>query len=56
MHPKQLELTATEMHPDDQARRIATEPADGHVWDPWSGLYLETDAAYRNRMASAEYV
>ena len=56
MHPKQFELPASDTQHDDQARRIATEPAEGYVLDPWSGLYLETETAYRNRLASTDYV
>jgi hypothetical protein len=35
-------------HGDD--RRISCEPAEGYVLNPWSGLYQETEATYRNRL------
>lgn len=31
-------------------RRVSEEPLDGYVLDPWSGLYQETEATYRNRL------
>lgn len=33
--------------------RTSAEPADGYVLDPWSGLYRETEAAYRSRLQSS---
>lgn len=33
-----------------EIRRASAEPADGYVLEPWSGLYLETEIAYRNRV------
>lgn len=35
------------------ARRVSPEPAEGYVLDPWSGLYTETEAAYRSRVQSS---
>ncbi|WP_165418459.1 hypothetical protein [Dyella amyloliquefaciens] len=33
--------------------RTSAEPVDGYVLDPWSGLYRETEATYRNRQQSS---
>lgn len=35
-------------------RRVSQEPLDGYVLDPWSGLYQETEATYRNRLDAEE--
>ena len=35
-------------------RRVSQEPLDGYVLDPWSGLYQETEATYRERLNAEE--
>lgn len=35
---------------EHESRRVSHEPLDGYVLDPWSGLYRETDATYRDRL------
>jgi hypothetical protein len=35
-----------------QTVRTSPEPVEGYVLDPWSGLYRETEAAYRHRLQS----
>lgn len=55
MDPTMLELPpANTVDQDAEARRISSEPAEGYVLEPWSGLYLETDFAYKNRLALRE--
>lgn len=38
---------------DEHARLVSPEPVEGYVLDPWSGLYTETEAAYRSRLQSS---
>lgn len=37
-----------------QSVRTSAEPVEGYVLDPWSGLYRETEAAYRHRLQSSQ--
>ncbi len=37
-------------------RRVSQEHLDGYVLDPWSGLYQETETAYRDRLDAEEVV
>lgn len=37
-----------------QTLRTSPEPVEGYVLDPWSGLYRETEAAYRHRLQSSQ--
>jgi hypothetical protein len=34
--------------------RTSADPVEGYVLDPWSGLYRETEAAYRHRLQSSQ--
>ncbi|WP_324145773.1 hypothetical protein [Dyella sp.] len=54
MDPTMYDLPLSHVDEDPEARRISTEPAEGYVLDPWSGLYLETELAYKNRLALNE--
>ena len=51
MNPHVLDPNA-EQNPE--IRRASAEPLEGYVLEPWSGLYVETELAYRNRLAAAE--
>jgi hypothetical protein len=42
------------IEPRHDLRRVSAEPLDGYVLDPWSGLYQESEAAYRDRLRIAE--
>lgn len=55
MDPTMLDLPPTNVDQNAEARRVSTEPAEGYVLEPWSGLYLETEAAYKSRLASIEF-
>jgi hypothetical protein len=37
-------------------RRVSSEPVEGYVLNPWSGLYQETEATYRNRLEPSSTV
>lgn len=52
MHLKQFDLPP--INADQPTRRATTEPTEGYVLDPWSGLYVETQIAYRSRLAQQE--
>jgi hypothetical protein len=54
MAPTMFDLPPTYVDQDTETRRVSTEPAEGYVLDPWSGLYLETELAYRQRVALKE--
>lgn len=55
MDPTMFDLPPTNVDKNAEARRVSTEPCEGYVLEPWSGLYLETEAAYKNRLASMEF-
>lgn len=54
MDPMTLDarFDSAEQRPD--VRRVSQEPLDGYVLDPWSGLYRETEAMYRDRLNAEE--
>lgn len=54
MPPTMFDLPPSHMDPTGEARRVSTEPAEGYVLDPWSGLYMETEGAYKSRVAPKE--
>jgi hypothetical protein len=54
MDPTMYNLPPIHVDEDPEARRISTEPEEGYVLDPWSGLYLETELAYKSRLALKE--
>jgi len=54
MHSMSLDSLLDSVEPRDDVRRVSAEPRDGYVLDPWSGLYQETEAAYRDRLRIAE--
>lgn len=39
---------------DPELRRVSAEPKEGYVLEPWSGLYVETEAAYKSRLCAAD--
>lgn len=54
MDPMMLDLPLTNDDQDPEIRRVSTEPAEGYVLEPWSGLYVETEMAYRGRLSAAD--
>jgi hypothetical protein len=54
MDPTMFDLPPTHVDQDTEARRVSTEPAEGYVLEPWSGLYLETEMAFKSRLAQKE--
>lgn len=48
------DLPLANMDLDPDLRRVSPEPAEGYVLEPWSGMYVETETAYRARLAAAE--
>jgi len=50
MNPHVLDPNAEQ---DPEIRRTSAEPVEGYVLEPWSGLYVETEPAYRSRLAAA---
>lgn len=54
MDTTMFERPPTTVAQDSETRRVSTEPAEGYVLDPWSGLYLETEVAYKSRVAPKE--
>jgi hypothetical protein len=54
MDPMILDLPPTDADQDPEIRRVSPEPAEGYVLEPWSGLYVETEAAYRSRLSAAD--
>lgn len=53
MDPMILDLPATNADQDPELRRVSAEPVEGYVLEPWSGLYVEAEAAYKSRLAAA---
>lgn len=53
MNPMILDLTPANADQDPEIRRVSAEHVEGYVLEPWSGLYVETEQAYRNRLAAA---
>lgn len=54
MDPTMFDLPPPPVDQDTEARRVSAEPAEGYVLDPWSGLYLETEMAYKSRLFAKE--
>jgi hypothetical protein len=54
MNSTSLDVLLDSVEPRDDVRRVSAEPRDGYVLDPWSGLYQETEGAYRDRLRIAE--
>lgn len=54
MNSTSLDSLLDTVEPRDDIRRVSAEPRDGYVLNPWSGLYQETEAAYRERLRIAE--
>jgi hypothetical protein len=54
MDPMMLDLPLTNDDQDPEIRRVSTEPAEGYVLEPWSGLYVETEMMYRSRLSAAD--
>lgn len=54
MDPTMFDLPPTKVGQATETRLVSTEPAEGYVLDPWSGLYLETEVAYKSRIALKE--
>lgn len=54
MNSTRLDSLLDSVQPRDDVRRVSAEPHDGYVLNPWSGLYQETEAAYRDRLRMAE--
>lgn len=54
MNPTIHDLSATNLDQDTEAPRVSTEPVEGYVLEPWSGLYVETEIAHKNRLAAKE--
>ena len=52
MDPIMLDLPSTNDDQDPDIRRVSAEPVDGYVLEPWSGLYVETEAAYKRRLSA----
>lgn len=46
-----LDLPPMNADQDPELRRVSAEPVEGYVLEPWSGLYVETEAAYKSRLA-----
>ncbi|MFC3651072.1 hypothetical protein ACFONN_05920 [Dyella humi] len=53
MDPMILDLPPTNADQDPELRRVSAEPVEGYVLEPWSGLYVEAEAAYKSRLAAA---
>lgn len=53
MDPATLETPFASEEQFPSTLRTSAEPVDGYVLDPWSGLYRETEAAYRSRLQSS---
>jgi hypothetical protein len=54
MHPTTLDAPFDVEEQRRDVRRVSQEPLDGYVLDPWSGLYQETEAMYRDRLHAEE--
>lgn len=54
MNSTSLDSLLDTVEPREDIRRVSAEPRDGYVLNPWSGLYQETEAAYRDRLRIAE--
>jgi hypothetical protein len=49
-----LDAMLDHVEPRFDLRRVSPEPLEGYVLDPWSGLYQETESAYRDRLRTHE--
>jgi DMSO/TMAO reductase YedYZ molybdopterin-dependent catalytic subunit len=54
MKSTSLDSLLDHVEPRDDVRRVSADPVEGYVLDPWSGLYKETEATYRDRLRIAE--
>jgi hypothetical protein len=54
MDPMTLDAPFEIAEQRQDVRRVSQEPLDGYVLDPWSGLYQETEATYRDRLNTEE--
>lgn len=54
MDPTTLDTPFASEQQVAQTLRTSTEPVEGYVLDPWSGLYRETEATYRHRLQSTQ--
>lgn len=54
MKPTSLDALLDHAEPRFDLRRVSPDPLEGYVLDPWSGLYQETELAYRDRLRSSE--
>jgi hypothetical protein len=50
MNATNLDAPLETVEPTGDVRRTSSEPRDGYVLNPWSGMYQETEAAYRDRL------
>jgi hypothetical protein len=54
MQATRLDSLLDNVEPRHDLRRVSAEHVEGYVLDPWSGLYQETETAYRDRLRIAE--
>lgn len=54
MDPTTLDAPFASAEQRHDMRRVSQEPLDGYVLDPWSGLYQEAEATYRDRLDAEE--
>ncbi|WP_158621192.1 hypothetical protein [Dyella dinghuensis] len=54
MDPMTLDAPFDSAEQRRDLRRVSQEPLNGYVLDPWSGLYQETEAMYRERLDAEE--
>lgn|GEM_PF-849869 len=54
MKSTSLDAMFDHVEPRFDVRRMSSEPLEGYVLDPWSGMYQETESAYRDRLRTRE--
>jgi hypothetical protein len=54
MKSTSLDAMFDRVEPRFDVRRMSPDPLEGYVLDPWSGLYQETETAYRDRLSIHE--
>ncbi|GLQ88186.1 hypothetical protein [Dyella flagellata] len=54
MPPTMYDLPPSHMDQANETRRVSSEPVEGYVLDPWSGLYMETEVTFKSRVAPQE--
>ena len=54
MKSTSLDAMFEHVEPRFDIRRMSPEPLEGYVLDPWSGLYQETETAYRDRLRASD--